>query len=1048
MEAEEAEGTTNDALHALQSDPHADLELSCFSFHVPGLNLLAAALLYNGLTPEEGFEVFDIDCDGKINLSEFLQTSRPLLGMIDEAAHVQLHRAMDFDGSGCIERHNWIELLRGYDAAKVLEERGITPCVHEQEMAEEEERQLVERGAEIPPPLPAAAQIHSQDMRAAEMVLEECEDSGISAGGGIDEQRHANSEGDVKARYLGDHADYLRIQEEDVKAEEESEKESTEELCAPTRSILDLQQYRQSMSENREALGPNSNASDSLKDLCLHAEGLKIVEESAEEVLLDNLHMSQDDNRAVELRGEGQDVPKKASKRKSVVSRKPLKASNSVEEGQDKVKGKTRGTESDAPHAERRINTPRGLFARLSEPKESPVKSKRLLRSRTPRYVSEGLDRSLLQDHGTSTDLPQQGLSSSTRPSAHESAPSSSFETPFWIRLSAPVVPKVSKEAWDILPSRKSKSRKKRAEKAESSSRAGLEVLPMIGNGVTAGSQSLSKQKKVEESSAKAPSRPPRALLTTRSLSAPSSSEHTARATVSARGSSRLSAEDDAADPVKVPGTSSTEKGLLSLPVGVRPGVKLEQLAETGRSRANGASRARADKTSSSSGWSITTGDPLTCVQLLEQVNTELGNPKGVESIWRPSWCQEGAKPTFFVVNGNGFPSIVDTFTKHGYQRLSFNAKNDDSYAIRWVQQTWEVNFDTFRAGEQLVNVLPGVEVLSNKSKLLRCLEEHAKSSGCDLGFLPMSKIASNPRGLLQGAGDLLGKEGEEMARDERIWIIKPSNNNQGTGIVVCRTCDIPAISRDIWVDSLDVIEPLRAAEEGRAERRSAAKKERGKKSASGEKRLLRPGDEVILQEYIMNPLLIARRKFDIRAFCLVASVNPRLFLRYDDFYLRRACEAFDVKDLGRKSSHLTNICVQKHHPLFGEDSVWDASRFRQYLESKDLGGMLDDQILPGIERIMTDCVQAALPTLSTRRGCFQLLGFDLLIDVSGHVYLLEVNRNPDLQSHTRRLHGIFHALLEDTLQVVTDVNIKLMKGMPPWPPERATSFKRLMVKE
>ena len=94
--------------------------------------------------------------------------------------------------------------------------------------------------------------------------------------------------------------------------------------------------------------------------------------------------------------------------------------------------------------------------------------------------------------------------------------------------------------------------------------------------------------------------------------------------------------------------------------------------------------------------------------------------------------------------------------------------------------------------------------------------------------------------------------------------------------------------------------------------------------------------------------------------------MNPRLFLRYDDFYLRRyppchlpsatpdmscrACEAFDVKDLGRKSSHLTNICVQKHHPLFGEDSVWDASRFRQYLESKDLGGMLDDQILPGLQ--------------------------------------------------------------------------------------------------
>jgi hypothetical protein len=41
-------------------------------------------------------------------------------------------------------------------------------------------------------------------------------------------------------------------------------------------------------------------------------------------------------------------------------------------------------------------------------------------------------------------------------------------------------------------------------------------------------------------------------------------------------------------------------------------------------------------------------------------------------------------------------------------------------FAIRWVQQPWEVDFDEFREGEQLVNVTRGVEHLSSKANLLR----------------------------------------------------------------------------------------------------------------------------------------------------------------------------------------------------------------------------------------------------------------------------------------------------------------------------------------
>ncbi len=74
--------------------------------------------------------------------------------------------------------------------------------------------------------------------------------------------------------------------------------------------------------------------------------------------------------------------------------------------------------------------------------------------------------------------------------------------------------------------------------------------------------------------------------------------------------------------------------------------------------------------------------------------------------------------------------------------------------------------------------------------------------------------------------------------------------------------------------------------------------------------------ENVVVQRYIKNPLLIDGYKFDMRIYVLVTSVHPLEAFVYREGFARMSTEPFslDPRNLKNNFVHLTNFAINKHN--------------------------------------------------------------------------------------------------------------------------------------
>ena len=328
------------------------------------------------------------------------------------------------------------------------------------------------------------------------------------------------------------------------------------------------------------------------------------------------------------------------------------------------------------------------------------------------------------------------------------------------------------------------------------------------------------------------------------------------------------------------------------------------------------------------------------------------------------------------------------------------NQKNveQDLYSLNLIRKSKSyvsLNCEKIQSGQQrLHNKLEFNQCLSNKKGLYSTMKNYYEALGIDIfeklpiTFNVLSDSDEEYNKFLQMYHGF-EEEKQKKGSFQNIWIIKPGEfSNRGNGITVCQTLD----------EISAILKP--AAEKS-----------------------------YIIQKYIEKPLLIYKRKFDIRCYAMISSINGIIQgYFYLDGYLRTTSKEYNCKEISNPFIHLTNDAIQKHSAEYGKfenGNKLSYREFQRYLDhhfpDKKVNFTLN--ILPQIKEIVKDTMKASFLKIdkNKRMHCMEIFGYDFMIDRDFKPWLIEVNTNPCLELASLHLRTIIPAMVENALKITVD---------------------------
>jgi tubulin--tyrosine ligase len=326
----------------------------------------------------------------------------------------------------------------------------------------------------------------------------------------------------------------------------------------------------------------------------------------------------------------------------------------------------------------------------------------------------------------------------------------------------------------------------------------------------------------------------------------------------------------------------------------------------------------------------------------------------------------------------------------------SFDLLLADRGRVDWPKLASVAALHKLKTGRAMaVNYFRGYNQLTNKSELCRSMKAFAAEEKSDFaGFIPEAYVVRpmKPSGALESDDErtafLDTFDSNKQNQTRNIWIVKSNKGAKGSNILVSEQHDEILA----FVDA-QRIEKKQKEGEGKEKELSGSATSRGLKPWLASKRTKKQASWII-QRYIADPFLFKGRKFDMRVWVLLTH-DYRMYI-CKQFVCRLSAVEYSLANLNDKYAHITNHCVQADHPDFNGNEVFTAE-FDAYLQQqgKSVAGDLFPQLASIVRCSLrsTQELMAVSPSLDYK--CFQLFGYDFLLDADFNCHLLEVNATP-----------------------------------------------------
>ena len=197
--------------------------------------------------------------------------------------------------------------------------------------------------------------------------------------------------------------------------------------------------------------------------------------------------------------------------------------------------------------------------------------------------------------------------------------------------------------------------------------------------------------------------------------------------------------------------------------------------------------------------------------------------------------------------------------------------------------------------------------------------------------------------------------------------------------------------------------------------------------------------ENLIISKYISNPILINNKKFTMRAFILVTGFSPLKIYFYKDGYLIFGQDDYNInkKNYNDICAHITSeenekICKEKNkikekyeESLFEKNcSIWSFLNFERYCKNNNINydGIINqtkDIIIKTFISLNKEIINEYKSKLLRDRNMFQLFTFDFLIDDNLKAYLIDIDKNPRLDSTHLVPIYLYDHIFSDILNIV-----------------------------